>query len=323
MSDLIADRASSAEEMGAAIRAKDYAAMRRLHDEGCDVIAVAPNMDFPLWVAAENGDVEAIRLLFEFDSECDEFASCALLRAGEANHADAVRVLIEFGADARHEDSLALRAASKAGFADVVRELLSGGADPNAAGGEPLGYASSWGRADVVEELLKGGASVDEGGGMALRWAARNGHAGIVAKLIGFGSDLKAYGAAAAYRAAKEGHRKALEELLSPGADMGVGSELMTAALADGHADIASALLSAGWRFKEHENDLAKLAARDESSELAAILTDRCGMASNEVERHGMSDSVKRYFEMRNVRERLEETAFHCGKGTKSIRGKV
>ena len=92
----------------------------------------------PIHVAAENGQLEVVRLLLEAGADKDlaaEDGNTALQEASWRGHLAVVRELLAAGADKNvvWQDSLtALHWASASGHSEVVRELVEAGADKNA-----------------------------------------------------------------------------------------------------------------------------------------------------------------------------------------------
>ena len=169
---LTASPALAAEDVIAAARAGDVAAVRALVADGADVDVRQGDGATALHWAAHRGDL----VLAE-----------ALLAAGaDVNAANAL-------------DATPLWLASQNGDARLVAVLLAAGADANVSlkmGETPLMSASRSGSVDSVERLLAAGADVNaaerERGQTALMWAAAQGHAGVVGLLAAAGADLHA-----------------------------------------------------------------------------------------------------------------------------------
>jgi len=166
-----------------------------------------------LAIAAQAGDVEAVRSLldcdanpnaltpwrenFSLDSDTDRsfisIAATPLHAAAWNGHTAVVDVLIAHGAavDILNEWGLSvLLTAAEAGHADVVAQLLSAGADINRVANcdecideTALTIAADRGHVDVVRRLLAAGADTthqDRNGNTALSSAMRNEHWQVV-----------------------------------------------------------------------------------------------------------------------------------------------
>ena len=142
-------------------------------------------------LAAQNGDVEIVRLLLG-GADKEVAASNlqkALRLAAWGGHSDVVKLLLEEGADkdaAEKDGQTALHVAAGENNLEVVMSLLEAGADKdvvNCDGMTPLHLAAVNGNPDAVELLLKAGSNkdvVDALGQTALHLAARNGFNDIV-----------------------------------------------------------------------------------------------------------------------------------------------
>lgn len=112
--------------------------------------------------------------------------------AADAGQVDAVRLLIQKGAqiDLRaHDNQTALGAAVARERADIVKVLLDAGADPNRSALDkemPLIVAARKGLETIVRLLVKAGADryeTDRTGRTAMDWAKERRMSGIVAAL--------------------------------------------------------------------------------------------------------------------------------------------
>ncbi|MFN3653551.1 MAG: ankyrin repeat domain-containing protein [Armatimonadota bacterium] len=150
----------------------------------------------PLYVAAERGDVEVLKLLLGAGAQPshDELAVAA-----GAGHWNAVKFLLAqgIGADPALDYLGAALARAIGGLNPLVRLLLERGANPNHR--EPWGLAAlhilvRWGPANVqlVELLLQHGADPNarnDEGETPLMWAARRGPNDLVKALLDGGAD--------------------------------------------------------------------------------------------------------------------------------------
>ena len=247
--------ALAAEDVIAAARAGDVAAVRALAADGADVDARQGDGATALHWAAHRGDLELAE---------------ALLAAGA--DVDAANAL----------DATPLWLASRNGDARLVAGLLAAGADANVSlkmGETPLMSAARSGDRDTVERLLAAGADVDaaerERGQTALMWAAAQGHADVVRLLAAAGADLHARsrvwhqlentagntnpignfrmahgGSTALLFAARNGDVATARALLAAGADVddtaAAGTSALVVAAHSGHGALAELLLAEG-----------------------------------------------------------------------------
>jgi ankyrin repeat protein len=126
---------------------------RVLLEVGVAVSARSTNRFTPLLFAAQQGNIDAARLLLAAGADVNESApdgiggntnartrfvtdtdAAALLVAIDSGHADMARFLLEQGADPNHSGAgrTALHAAVQGAMPEVVAALLERGADPNA-----------------------------------------------------------------------------------------------------------------------------------------------------------------------------------------------
>jgi len=151
-----------------AIRSGDVARLKAMLARSPDLINKRGDMGItPLHIAAEEGNVDIIKLLIEnglHTGVVDWIGNTALHVASAKGHTQAVAVLHEHGADpaARNNQSdTPLHLAADAGHVDVARLLIEIGADINGLdyrNQTPLKRAQDRGRKEIVELLLKHGA---------------------------------------------------------------------------------------------------------------------------------------------------------------------
>ena len=124
----------------------------------------------PLFIACQNGRVDAARSLLEEGAEVDramQDGATPLYAACENGYLDAARLLLDNGSEVDKADDhgwTPLYAACEHGHVDTVRLLLEKGADVNRANmyeKTPLFTACSQGHVDTVRLLLDKGAEVD------------------------------------------------------------------------------------------------------------------------------------------------------------------
>jgi ankyrin repeat protein len=160
---------------------------------------------FELSVAAEKGDVEAVRFLLRQHVDPNapgNDGTPALHWVVRRQDVKAARLLLQAGADANRANRYGLRPLHLAisnGDVTMVRLLLGAHADPNTAdatGETCLMMAAQSGEVDAVKALLERGAVVDgrdpEYQQTALMFAARGGHTAVVRLLIQHGAQVDA-----------------------------------------------------------------------------------------------------------------------------------
>ncbi len=144
--------------------------------------------DSKLYVAAENGDAELVKLLIAAGAnvnKANEYGWTPLYWAAWNGHKECVEQLIAAGADvnkAEKDGSTPLYMAAYEGRTECVKLLIAAGADVNKAnknGEIPLCWAAYKGHAECVKLLIAAGADVnkaDRWGQTPLYGAADNGH---------------------------------------------------------------------------------------------------------------------------------------------------
>jgi hypothetical protein len=143
-----------------------------------------------LIIAAKDGDLPAVQNLLTNDAlvNAKNYGATALWMAAEEGHTEIVRLLLERGADANTKEDIsgftALMSASVNGHTEIVALLLEKGADLNAKatsnGTTALIMAAEEGHMEVVKLLLSKNADVKvkrtTDGVTALSAASRKGH---------------------------------------------------------------------------------------------------------------------------------------------------
>jgi hypothetical protein len=170
--------------------------VRQMLDAGMDVDLAQDDGCTGLWLAAEAGAVEVVRLLCTRRASTNVFKNpgnvSALFIASQNGHSSVVDVLLLNGANPNTPKSTGatpLFIAAQQNFPDVVRSLLRAGANysaMNTSGIGPLHIACYQGNTAVVQLLLAAGADpfVACQGKTAVEWAAANGFRNEVQKCI-------------------------------------------------------------------------------------------------------------------------------------------
>jgi RNA polymerase sigma factor (sigma-70 family) len=130
----------------------------------------------PLYEAARNGNINMVKLLFEYGAVLQTRTYNPLNGAAQFNHKEIVELLLDYGADANGKSKL---------NGSKVTEIL--------VGSTPLRLAAMKGHRDIVKLLLEHGAIVDargQTGRSALHWASLKGHHDIVKLLLDYGADI-------------------------------------------------------------------------------------------------------------------------------------
>ena len=155
-----------------AARRGDVVALERLVEQGADVNEARGDGMTALHFAAEQGNVEAVRILLQAGAGVVAGTRIGhytpLHLASRGGHVTVAQSLLDAGADARPSTSnsgatpLHLAASSAGGGAELIALLVEHGADVNArelsSGQTPLMFAAGTGRAEAVAELLAHGA---------------------------------------------------------------------------------------------------------------------------------------------------------------------
>jgi uncharacterized protein len=230
-------------------------------------------INYKLYKAARNGDLESVKELMENGAKPDvSFGPVkntnSLMEASQHGHTEVVRYLIEHGLDVNAVDeygntALILACMCHSNNVETVELLLQHGADVDArdAGGyTALMQAFNGEDTDnIIDTLLAHNAGVNihtASGLTALMIASQLGNNGAVSKLIKAGADIDA---TTAYGLGKEtalifasinGHTEVIDTLLKNGADIKITNEYgltpLMAASQFGHTKAIKKLLDAG-----------------------------------------------------------------------------
>ena len=237
-----------------------------LLEKGANCNAEADKDEYPVHVAATNGQEEIVRILLEKGADVNARGSLsrsALRAASFAGHDRIVEMLLSRGADVNAVDSekrTALHVGTTQGHLKVVQVLLANGADVNfshATKGTALQIAARLGHTEVARTLIDKGADVDYKAiaqiGSALQLASFGGWDDVVELLLAKGANVHASAGPngnALQCASKNGHEEVVKLLLAGGADInektrGVDPPL-TLALLDAHEATALRLIAGG-----------------------------------------------------------------------------
>lgn len=162
--------------------------IRRMMEAGVNPDIAQDDGTTGLWLAAENGCTEALKLLLAHRANPDAVRNpgqvSALFIASQNGHTAEVENLLANGANpnlCKTTGSSPLFIASQQNFPDIARLLLQGGAkvdEPNGNGVTPLAVGAFRGNMMVVKHLLAAGADplLPCQGRSSLEWAAAGGH---------------------------------------------------------------------------------------------------------------------------------------------------
>jgi len=202
--------------------------VRELLEAGLD-----PNAEVygtsPLWLAAQNDRLECARLLLEAGADpnlvdSNPYSQPPLFVSAEQGHSEMVRLFLDH--DARtyrpcKNQTVLESALANAGSGEIVRMLVEKGCAPDEPG--PFGATplqSAW-KADVVEALIEAGA--DRTGCHPIHLAAERGQCDDIVGLIAIGFDPSAKngeGDTPLHRAASFENPEACLVLIDAGADI-------------------------------------------------------------------------------------------------------
>lgn len=149
-----------------------------------------------LWLAAEHGCTDVVRLLLQRKATPHAVKTAgnisALFIAAQNGHTAIVELLLLHGANpntAKTSGATPIFIASQQNYPDIVRALLRAGANHSAAtnqGVQPLMIAAFQGNMQIVRLLLAAGADPNTSaqGRNVVEWAAQNGHRTEVQRAI-------------------------------------------------------------------------------------------------------------------------------------------
>lgn len=163
--------------------------VRRMLEAGVPVDAPQEDGCTGLWLAAEAGCAEVVKLLCEVAGANVNAVKTAgnisaLYVAAQNGHLTCVDVLLVNGANpnvAKSTGATPLFIASQQGYSEIAGSLLRAGCNPNSPtqqGVTPLMIAAFQGHTEVIRKLLEGGADANlvGQGRTALDWAKSNSH---------------------------------------------------------------------------------------------------------------------------------------------------
>ncbi len=245
--------------------------VRTLLDLGVDPDArEAFSRKTALMLAAEKGRPEITRILLNAGAKVnakDWQGETAIEKSAYFGHLEVVEILRAAGAKAGDVETRLLWAAARDGRLDLMKRLLESEVGPDSRRSEdsmtPLMESASEGHIAVVRELLSAGAdvnfSMENNGYTALIYAVTNRHVEVANLLLEAGADITVH----TYRdsiltlAAKKGLLGMVKRYLDEKERSGLDSRHLTAALgaacANGHAEIARALIAAGGNAKHRD----------------------------------------------------------------------
>jgi ankyrin repeat protein len=153
----------------------DHEEIRKLHAEG--EVDINGGYDSywdatPVYMAAESGHVECIRVLHELGADikkCTDAGASPVWCAAENGHAECISVLHELGADlnkCRNNGEPPVYIAAVNGHGGCIRILHELGADNSTGrtidGSSPIHIAASFGQMECIRVLHKLGADVNK-----------------------------------------------------------------------------------------------------------------------------------------------------------------
>lgn len=182
-------------------------------------------------VAAEEGDLEIVKMLLEHGAEIDAINSedrTALQKASIKGHKAVVAYLLDHGGDVRHADRdgvTSVHLAVQYGFMEIAQLLIDSGADLHCRsnGWAPIHLCHD--DPEMMQCLLKNGADVNDTGKQgytALYIAALNNHPEVVKVLLSYNPDLEIThkNRSALTAATERGNTEVVRLLLEAGANV-------------------------------------------------------------------------------------------------------
>lgn len=170
--------------------------MEHMIRSGAPKDAAQPDGCTGLWLAAEQGHTDVVRLLCEHGANVHQLKQpgdvTPLYIAAQNGHTAVVRLLLDYGAvanAAKASGATPLYIAAQQNFTDIVAALLDAGAAvgmANHQGITPLAIAAFQGHLETVRMLLAAGADPTTkcGGKTTVEWAESNGHGPAVTRLV-------------------------------------------------------------------------------------------------------------------------------------------
>ena len=237
-----ASTAAEAQDLIAAVRARDGAAVTRLLAESADVNARQPDGATALHWAAHHDDLETVEQLLAAGADpraANDYGATPVWLAATNGNAAIVATLLKAGADpnaALESGETVLMAAARTGTPAAIAALLDAGADIEAVqtsrGQTAMMWAVAENRLDATRLLLDRGADVhartgrapvahEAGGFTPLMFAARHGDLTMARLLLDHGAaidDVAADGSTPLLVAAVRGHVPLALLLLERGA---------------------------------------------------------------------------------------------------------
>src|SRR5687768_5006398 len=154
-----AHAADPGDDLLAAARKGDAAAVEALLDKGVEVDFKNSYGATALSYAADRGHVEVVKVLLEHGADVNVrdtfYKALPVIWAALKGHAQVVRLLLDKGAEGKEG---ALEIGASEGFLEVVKAVLDKGGLRAEALSSALGIALKNGRAEIAEMLTKAGA---------------------------------------------------------------------------------------------------------------------------------------------------------------------
>ncbi len=259
-----------------AVYSSNFEAIQTAIANGVNVNAFSEQGETALYIAAQRGDVETIRILLQAGADCeirDENNEWTpLMEAARSGEVEIITTLIDAGADVNAKTEkdgfTALMIAiachvpnlpsfgfpTKAQPLPTVQLLIERGADLEAQdkfGNTALAIATVRDTTDIVEILTKAGASAVGLEKANFLKAAERGNTDIVRYLLDAGVEVNAVdyaGKTALILASDRGHIDTVRFLIEAGADININHSgtALTAAADGGHLEIVQMLIQSG-----------------------------------------------------------------------------